>query len=213
MWQRLGEPMLRGIVAAVEAHLSHICTQNSLSQLKSNNDTQFYHIYTTRVGCWAAQPRSRAPTVQALPSFLSNSLLSLTWHPKAPFFTDIQVTSASINTLWATVLFNFGYLATQTNCAPDRLCFTSAACQLHLLSEAQTALQNRGPVSLHPTVPRTHRAAASALTVSCLATCPILGAQVTMTPWCPSSKCVYPRLVQASFIVPFNICSRSVSSE
>lgn len=33
---------------------------------------------------------------------------------------------------------NFCYLATQINRAPDGLCFTSAVCQLHLLSERQS---------------------------------------------------------------------------
>ncbi|MEQ2184030.1 hypothetical protein GOODEAATRI_003831 [Goodea atripinnis] len=43
-----------------------------------------------------------------------------------------------LSSLW--MLFGFCYLVTQTNRAPDCLCFSSAACQPHLLSERDTFL-------------------------------------------------------------------------
>lgn len=66
------------------------------SQLNSNNDTVFIITAPLEWGV-ELQPQSHALTVQALPFFLSISL-SLTRNPDTAFFSDTQVTSASINT-------------------------------------------------------------------------------------------------------------------
>lgn len=117
-------------------------------QLESADEQQHSvrHNYTTRVGCWATQlvctTRPNAPFL----SFPFHYYYLWQETPGPPFFSDTQVPSASINTSrWARVrrCLASGYLATQTNCAPDCLCFTSATCQPHLLSERDR--QRYGP--------------------------------------------------------------------